>query len=43
MLRVTREFERKWLESATCLQIFQGEFKELLIYHFSNMIVCALN
>ena len=36
---VVRELERKWLESATCLLIFFGEFKELLIHHFSNVIV----
>ena len=41
MSRVGREFERKWLESATCFLIFQGELKELLIHHFRNVIVCA--
>ena len=43
MSRVAGEFERKWLESATCLLIFQGEFKELLIRHFRNVIVCVFN
>ena len=43
MSRVGREFERKWLESAICFLIFQGEFIELLIHHFSKVIVCAFN
>ena len=30
MSRVTRELERKWLESATCLLIFQGQFQRIV-------------
>ena len=40
---IAREFERKLLETATCLLIFPGDLKELLIPLFSNMIVCVVN
>ena len=40
---VAREFERKRVESGTCLLIFPREFKELLIHHFINVIVCVVN
>ena len=43
MACVTRECERKWLESAICLLILSGEFKELLIHHFGNGIVYVVN
>ena len=41
MACVTRECERKWLESAICLLILSGEFKE--IHHFGNGIVYVVN
>ena len=43
MACVARECERKWLESAICILIFSGEFKELLIDHLGNVIVYVVN
>ena len=43
MACVARECERKWLESAICIIIFSGEFKELLIHPLGNVIVYVVN